>query len=360
MLEAGRSSGEERLRAFYLAGCFFAAHQCVELLVALAAHHDFWQTCHWDCPRYVTISHFGYPTSMTASDHMENWAFFPLFPLLVHLAYTVLPLSWETAAVLTGKLLFFGAIYAFIQFVKAYDTSIAPLYAAFVVALNPYTVYGNSGYTEPLYLLLVCVFFIFLQQRKYLACGIAGALLSATRVPGILVMLPYALVVAQQFRQADTERRMEMLIGGLLIPAGLAMFMLHLYGAMGDALAFAHVQKAWGRSTGNPLAVIAKGIGEGTIHLDWALMSVAALAGAVFLMLTQRMALGVFSLCSTLVPLSSGLQSMPRYIWWQAPLLLVVASGMQWKPARYIFVPVFMAGLVYFYVAWMAGKSWTV
>ena len=36
----------------------------------------------------------------------------------------------------------------------------------------------------------------------------------------------------------------------LLVPAGTFAYMAYLQGYMGDALAFSHVQRAWGRVTG--------------------------------------------------------------------------------------------------------------
>lgn len=359
LLDTKPSSAGFRLEAGLLAVAVFVLHQLIEWLVAVLYSHRIFDTCSWDCLRYVTVAEHGYPTAPTAVDHMENWAFFPLFPLLIRATTVLTALSAPTAAILLGKLLFLGSIYAFILFAGKYRESIPPYYAALVVALSPYAVYGNSGYTEPLFLLLSCVFFVFLKDRRYLACGLIGMLLSASRVQGVLVAVSYALVVLPQLRAANWEQRKEMVLGGLLIPLGMGLFMLHLYRLTGDALAFVHVQKAWGRVFGNPLTVIAAGIHKGTIHLDWALMSLAAVLAALLLIAIRETALGAFSLLSVLIPLSSGLQSMPRYIWWQAPLLLLLAQAMKWRALRVVLIPLFIAGLVYMYIAWMMVKSWT-
>ncbi|GLQ88215.1 glycosyltransferase family protein [Dyella flagellata] len=348
-----------QFEAGMLALGMFVLHQLIEWVIAVIYHHSVFETCNWDCVRYVSLAQQGYPATLTTVDHMENWAFFPLFPLLIRAIVAVTAISAPLAAVLLGKLLFLGSIYAFILFAKKYSSTLPPFYPALIVALSPYAVYGNSGYTEPLFLLLTSVFFVFLKDRRFLACGLVGMLLSASRAPGILVCLSYALVALQSLSTSNWEQRKEIVLGGLLIPLGLGLFMMHLYQHMGDALAFLHVQKAWGRNFGNPLAVIATGIHKGTIHLDWALMSLAAVIAALLLMLMQDAALGVFSLVSVLIPLSSGLESMPRYIWWQAPLLLLLAQIMKWRAARLVLIPLFAAGMVYMYIAWMQGKSWT-
>jgi len=359
LLDAKPSSAAFRLEAWMLALAVFVLHQLIEWLVAVLFGHRMFDTCSWDCLRYVAIAEHGYPAAPTVVDHMENWAFFPLFPLLIRATAMVSTLPAPVAAIVLGKLLFLGSIYAFILFAGKYRESTPAYYAALIVALSPYAVYGNSGYTEPLFLLLSCIFFVFLKDRRYLACGLIGMLLSASRVQGVLVAVSYALVVLPQLRAATWEQRKEMVLGGLLIPLGMGLFMLHLYRLTGDALAFLHVQKAWGRIFGNPLTVIADGIHKGTIHLDWALMSLGAMLAALLLIVLRDTALGVFSLLSVLIPLSSGLQSMPRYIWWQAPLLLLLAQAMKWRAIRLVLIPLFIAGLVYMYLAWMMGKSWT-
>ena len=360
MVEGEGSRRHERLYVLWLSLGLFVAHQLIELLIAIIYHHHVLETCYWDCKWYAGISQHGYAEVANAKNHQANWAFFPLFPLLALLLNALTTLSIPLASVLLGKLLFLFSIYAFIEFSTRYSAQVPPLCAGLVVALSPYAIYGNTGYTEPLFLLLTCVFFIFLKERKYLACGLVGALLSATRVPGVFVALPYAIVVALQFLPASREEKLEMVLGGLLIPLGLALFMLHLHAVTGDALAFIHVQKAWGRPLSDPLSVIVGGFERGKIHLIWASMSVLALLAALFLIFTRQLTLGLFSLFCTLIPLLTGLQSIPRYIWWQAPILLVLAQVISRRATMIVLMPIFMLGLAYMYIAWMAVKSWAV
>ncbi len=352
---------QARLRRGYLVFGLFAAHQLLLLLVAWFTHHSFLDSCHWDCHWYVGIARDGYATMAIREDHQANWAFFPLFPLLLATVQAITAMPYTLAAVLLGKLLYLAAIYAFVAFAGRYGAGALPLYAGLVVALNPYAIYADAGYTEPLFLLLTCVFYLLLQDRRYVACGLVGALLSASRVPGMLAALPYAVVIAERFATADRETRIEMLLGGGLIPLGLALYMLQLYHLTGDALAFVHVQKAWDRPLGNPLGAIAGGFAKGNIHLVWAAMALAALLISAYLIWKRRLALGLFALCSTLIPLATGLQSIPRYLWWQAPLLLVLAEMVsRSRLARVLLLPLCVLGLVYMTMAWMAVKSWTV
>ena len=123
----------------------------------------------------------------------------------------------------------------------------------------------------------------------------------------------------------------------------------------GDALAFLHVERAWGREAGNPFAHLLEAFhGDRTAKL-WALMTIGALLAPLYFAYRQRFDLAVFSLLCTLIPLSTGMWAMPRYIWWQAPLLLAVALAASTRYAWVVIFPVFIAGLASIYYAWFSG-----
>ena len=346
--------------ALLLACALFALHEVLGIVVALLDHHHPLDTCHWDCHWYVSIAQHGYAKVISPSTHQADWAFFPLFPLLLRATVAVTGLAAPLAAVLLGKAIFLAAIAGFIVFARAWMPAVSPWHAAIVIALEPYAVYGDAGYTEPLFLLLTCLFFIALRTRRYLLCGACGALLSATRVPGILVALPYALALAGRFAQADARERWAIALGGLLIPLGLALYMLHLDRVTGDALAFAHVQTAWRRAPTDPLSAVWGGLRAGNIHALWALLSLFGVAGGLWLLWTGQVALGAFALACTLLPLSAGLMSMPRYLAWQAPLLLVLAWLLRRRWLRWTLIPLGIAGLAYMQIGWLAARAWTV
>jgi hypothetical protein len=133
--------------------------------------------------------------------------------------------------------------------------------------------------------------------------------------------------------------------------------MLFLHARMGDALAFLHVQKAWGRTLGNPLATIAEGLQGPALAQYLAVSSILALAAPILLWRWKRHDMAAFSWCCTLVPLATGLVSMPRFIWWQAPLLLLVAGLLAWRNAWLLLLPVFVAALVYNGYHWLMKSA---
>src|SRR5438045_1903069 len=78
----------------------------------------------------------------------------------------------------------------------------------FALILFPTSYFLLAPYSETLFLLLVVVTFYFYRQRRFLPAGIAGVLVSATRIMGPLVCGALLLALARRWRQQTlTQRR---------------------------------------------------------------------------------------------------------------------------------------------------------
>lgn len=346
---------------FRVALAFFIANQCLEALVVHLFGLRYGDLCAWDCTWYKGITQGGYDIEPNAHDKGDaaNWAFFPALPLAARLTGVVLGAGPAGALVLTSKLFFLLSIFAFLKFAQAYRPGLDPLVAASVAAFNPYSIYGNVGYTEPLFLLLSCVFLYFLKRGNALGAGVAGAFLTSTRVVGVVAIASYLYALWRERPRGagQTERAV---LGLLLIPLGLALFMVFLHERSGDALAFSHIQRAWGRLPGNPFVHLMGGLGGNPLEHYFAAMTALALLVPVYFAWTKNLELALFSLGCTLLPLSTALWAMPRYIWWQAPVLLAVALLLTRRLAWIVFVAASAAVLSYFYVSWLSGKGFLV
>lgn len=345
-----------------LAILLFAANQLLEFLTLTLMAEPYAGMCNWDCLWYSHTVQNGYDinTHGEAWGHVKadaaNWAFFPLFPLLATGLHKLLPIALWSAPVLTSKLCFLASIFAFMKFTRAYSPQTPAVLAGMTLAFNPYSLYGNAGYTEPLFLFLACTSLYHLKMRRYEASGIFAAFLTGTRLVGVSIAFSYAVVLLQDMRAGRAIPWQKVIPGALLIPLGLALFMIFLHARMGDALAFSHVQRAWMREPGNPFAHLIDGFTSGEpLFALWAAMTLAALLATVYLTYRKRLELAIFSALCTLIPLSTALWSIPRYIWWQAPILLVVAELISKKRIWMVAVPAGMAGLVYMYAGWFSG-----
>lgn len=354
-------------RAAVLALVFFAANQAIEGAALVHAGKSYRSLPAWDAGWYARMVRDGYEPASRVESHdgarlalhpkndAANWAFFPLFPMLASIPRAALGIGPAASVVLSGKIFFLLSIAAFIALCRRYAPGVHPALAAAVASLNPCALYGNVGYTEPLFLLLTCLFFILLKRNDHVGAGLAGALLTATRFVGIAAIASY-LVVAVRDR-GRREDRSAVLLGFLLIPLGLALFMLFLHARMGDALSFLHVQVAWERVLRPLPSIIADGLRGPWTNKYWAILSVGALAGPLYFVRKRQLELAVYSWLCTLAPLATSLVAMPRFIWWQAPILLLCAILISKRGIWIAALPASVAALFYSYLAWLEASN---
>ncbi len=317
--------------------------------------------CRWDCKWYATITYHGYQlTPIEGFRGYANWAFFPAFPLAAKALAFITHFGTRLALIITSKTFFFTAIVAFMVFVRRSIEPSSALLAGAVLAFSPYMVYGHVGYSESLYFTLSTLSFYFLSKRQWLAAGAVGTLLSATRVVGLLIAIPYLVSVVRHRR--DMRRQWPaMLLGLLLIPLGIVLFALHLKGLMGDGLAFDHVQTAWGRSLANPLEVLRLGFKAGAWDSVFATIGVASIGMSVLLIVKRDYELGLFLLAATIIPIAEGLLSLPRFVFWQMPFLygiVRILHGRRWLEIAYFALAGGAAAFTL--LGWFSGKSWII
>jgi hypothetical protein len=339
----------------------FLINQLIELLIVFNLNENYHNLCKWDCGWYGSIVVDGYHIEPNAHEKMDaaNWAFFPFFPLAAKFLGHVIGISAPWALILTSKIFFLLAIFGFIKMAKAYSPSISSIIAGSVVAFNPYAIYGNVGYTESSFLFFSALFFYALKKEKYMAAGIVGAVLSSVRLAGLFALVSYVISVFLNYQKKNLNLRL-LILSCLLIPLGLAIFIAYLYWLTGDGLAFSHIQRAWGRSPSNPLNHIMQGLQGDWLSKYYALISVFAFIATLALAYKREYALAVFSLLGVVIPLSTGLVSIPRYIFWQAPLLFMAAHVLSNKIIFSIVLPFLIVAQVILYRGWLLGGGWVI
>ena len=322
--------------------------------------------CQWDCTWYSTITARGYDKEPwpPGAGGSANWAFFPLFPMSAVVLKHMFHIDPPTATVLASKLELFGAIFAFLLWLRPYlDDNNDRFVAGALVALNPYLIYAHAGYSEPLYFTLACLGFWALDRQKWILAGLFGAGLSANRSVGLFFVLVYVIVALRDvgWRGILKDRSLRIVTGLLLCPMGLALFAIHLYRRVGDALAFAHVQVAWGRSWGNPLTVLSHTYELHGWPRVFVVMAVAGFLVSLWLM-RKRPELGIFLAVSVVLPCASGtMYGFPRYLWWQPPFLLAIYLWLRRRAAAWIVYFAVTGGLAAVLVlAWFVNKNFVV
>ncbi len=299
--------------------------------------------CQWDCGWYMSLAQSGYDAAPHVAPGIygqANWAFFPLFPLLVRGIARVF-----SVPVVNGGFIVANVSFALFVFLAAkYLARVRPEHcqAALVLFLFavPSSFYFSLPYTEATYAALAMATLYFSVNGALPAASIATALLSATRVTGVL----FVPVIAVQFARRLWRRwhagdhagaaseALPALFWVALAPLGLFVFMAYLYLHMGDALAFAHVQVAWQRGHDFPLFLLLGNLADRdfrylTSHVEQSSVvseycALMGLAMCAYLWRLRRYAEGWFLLMSILLAAATGLQSMQRYVW-ANPVFLV-------------------------------------
>jgi len=319
----------------------------------------------WDTGWYIGLAQHGYQP-LAGPDGQANWAFFPAYPAIANGIARVTGLSIFEAMLVISNLSFLAALGLVHRLACAeFDRKTADL-TVILLCVAPGSYIFSAAYTESLFLLCLTGAFCLIRSRKWMAAGTVAAAAVLTRNLGVGLLLPYAWATAGSLfsdgKAAGKVRpRSPELVGivaGVLPPMfALAAFMLHLRSRTGDALAFVHVQKAWGRSFGDPFSRLL----EGVFHPDRvpdvngisfvvAWLAIGLLVKLVFM---RRPLLLVLAMFLTLVPLTGGVASFARYVLVIFPLWLVLANGLAARPkAATAMIAIFAMLNGFLMVAW--------
>jgi hypothetical protein len=299
--------------------------------------------CTWDCGWYVGLAQHGYnlaPEHYPPIDSL-NWAFFPLYPLLIAAGIAVLPVPalWMATAL---SLIFICAATMLAWPLFEGDRRGYIVFCVMVLA-GPFSIYFSTGYSESLFMLLTVAVFVLLRRSNYVGAGAVTTLLSITRVIGVLAVFAIVLTaITDHLRSGGTWRSFfrelpkntDLALAVFLAPLGLFIFMAYMHFAVGDALAFSHMQRSWGREFGDPFRYLWLGLQSWpapdagvltTGEQNLALVSIIGLALTGVLAWRRQTPAAIFCLLCIIAPLTSGVASMLRFISALAPLNILVA-----------------------------------
>jgi hypothetical protein len=205
---------------------------------------NYW--AHWDGAWYSEIATGGYSERAPTST-----AFFPLYPLLMRLAPWGGLASWGVLISLSATLL---ALFFLYRITENLYGSRAARAATLALAFFPTAFFLNAVYTEALFLALTAgSVWAARVRRDLLLAGLLGALVSATRNLGFLLLIPLLF----EWLRDRREFGLKGLAGLALVPAGLLGYVAFLWGRFGEPLVFARQQaEHWGRELANPFTTL--------------------------------------------------------------------------------------------------------
>jgi len=319
--------------------------------------------CQMDCCWYTSIVRSGYDQEPAfGGGNRANWNFFPLFSMSAAPWYRTFIRESTHATVFASKFSLYFAILAFLFMVRGESEGLGDaVLAGSLVAFNPAIIYAHAGYAEPLYFTLAAIGLALLDRQRWIGAGLAGALLSATRMVGVVFGISYAIAALRTgaVPRALRQRRLAVLIGALLCPVGLSLFALYLYQHTGDALASVHIYVGWRISSGNPLIVLWEALREGQWARFWACVAVAGWTLSAWLFVQRQYEKAAFLALAILIPSTAEVVGMQRFVSWQPPTLYAVFLLLKRHPRWRIPYFVFTGGMaaVMTLIWFLGGRS---
>jgi hypothetical protein len=334
------------------ANLLFPLHQR-EPFTMFGRPSPFWDPfTRWDSGWFSGIARTGY---QYVEGGRSNLAYFPAYPMLMRHVGRLF--GRTTADVYLG-----GIVVSWLSFVLA----MIGLYylarldlparraerAVILTTVFPFAFFFGVVYTESLFLLCTIAAFYAFRTRRFVAGGLAGAVATATRVNGIL-MLPALAWIAWRVA-ADRRERMQALAGLALTTTGVGVYSLYVYSLSGNPLEWAASIERWGYYPGgSPLLALVRLAGALVLHpyafvAGGGMAPYDALNGAAALLFTIAVpfvwrrfgaAYGLFMAANLWLPLSSGLfEGLGRYCSVMFPGFIWMATARSHAVATWLVV----------------------
>jgi hypothetical protein len=195
----------------------------------------------WDAGWYVGLAEHGYR-------ELKDYAFFPLLPALIRVADVVLPFHTRFAALVVSGLAMFAAFTVLHRLAgREFGEDVARRSVWYLLAF-PTGFFLATSYPSALVVAISAGCLYALRGGHWWAAGALGALASATRPTGLLLILPFGY----EYLRVHGPRPRWNVLAGSLFPVGLAVFMAYSSATIGDAFAFRRSQEYWGREFAPP------------------------------------------------------------------------------------------------------------
>lgn len=210
---------------------------------------------HFDSIVYVQLAAHGY-------SNLSETVFFPLWPIMMHLLgalFGASTISYYIAGLLLANGFFYLALVVFYVLLKENFDQDTVKRVVFYLTFSPCAIFFFIGYTESLFLMLCLIVFLALQRERFWLAGLCGFFAALTRSQGILLVIPFLVMVYLWFRSRSTNWRERLHAGFSLlgIPLSVVTFMVYLFYVWKDPLAFSSEEALyWHRSLTFPLQSI--------------------------------------------------------------------------------------------------------
>ncbi len=196
----------------------------------------------WDGWWYLGIVRDGYHAGPIV-DGYHDYAFFPLYPLLVRALSFPWPQFAGLVAVVLSNILFVAALVLLVRLGRVVLGDERASRGTILLAISPFAAVFSMAYSESLFLVLSLAAFLALERDRRPLGGLLLGLAALTRLQGAVLVLPLWLVLFLRDGRRLRPSQAWLLPGPLAGAAFLGLVAV----LTGSAGAYGAAQGAWGR-----------------------------------------------------------------------------------------------------------------
>jgi hypothetical protein len=222
----------------------FPLHQREQFTV-FGSTSPFWDTfARYDSGYYEAIAWSGYAP---LPGGRSNIAFFPVYPMLIRLVGRMFGRQHAIYYISGIAISWACFVLAMVVLYKLARLDLSRRHAERAVLLTavfPFSFFFGVAYSESTFLLFAVLTFYCFRTRRWIPGGLSGAVATATRVPGIL-MVPALAWIAWREAQPTRRDRAYALTALALAASGFGAYCFYIYQLTGNPLEWAATIQRW-------------------------------------------------------------------------------------------------------------------
>ena len=223
----------------------FPLHQHEQFTV-FSDTSPFWDSlARFDSGHYEGIAWNGYTP---VAGGRSNIAYFPVYPMLIRAVGSLFGRHhaiYYIAGIGISWVCFVLAMVALYYLARLDLPARRAERAVLLTAIFPFAFFYGVAYTESTFLLFVVLAFFLFRTRRWLLGGLCGAVATATRVPGIL-LVPALAWLAWRNLEPTRHGRISAAVGLLLSTSGFGAYCFYVYWLTGHPFEWAATLERWG------------------------------------------------------------------------------------------------------------------
>lgn len=198
----------------------------------------------------LAIAAEGYHATPVHDSYLD-WAFFPVYPIVVRVASILTLGNIALAGVLVANVAALGGGWLLYRLGEPRFGHRRALIAVVYMLIAPGSVAFGMAYTDSLFLLLALASFAAAERGRWGWMGLAYSVATLTRLPGVLIGIPL-LVIALRAPGRSVRAALPLALG----PLALGGFTIYLWDRFGVWFAYLQAQVAWN----NPASTVISGL----------------------------------------------------------------------------------------------------